>query len=110
MGKSSLVNMLTGRAALAMVSKTPGAPARRGGLPAPRVWARCACGLPLWKPTHLPRPLQLPPRHAMSCHSMPHLPTPTYLPTCLPTTGKTRCINHFLINGAWYLVDLPGYG
>jgi hypothetical protein len=26
------------------------------------------------------------------------------------TPGKTRCINHFLINGAWWLVDLPGYG
>jgi GTP-binding protein len=26
------------------------------------------------------------------------------------TPGKTRLINHFLINGAWYLVDLPGYG
>jgi GTP-binding protein len=24
--------------------------------------------------------------------------------------GKTRTINHFLINGNWYLVDLPGYG
>lgn len=24
--------------------------------------------------------------------------------------GKTRLINHFLINNAWYLVDLPGYG
>jgi GTP-binding protein len=24
--------------------------------------------------------------------------------------GKTRTINHFLINGQWYLVDLPGYG
>lgn len=24
--------------------------------------------------------------------------------------GKTRLINHFKINGAWYLVDLPGYG
>ena len=24
--------------------------------------------------------------------------------------GKTRLINHFLINGSWYLVDLPGYG
>lgn len=24
--------------------------------------------------------------------------------------GKTRVINHFLINGEWYLVDLPGYG
>ncbi|KAI7841072.1 hypothetical protein COHA_005300 [Chlorella ohadii] len=46
-GKSSLINMLTGRSSLAMVSKTP---------------------------------------------------------------GKTRCINHFLINGSWYLVDLPGYG
>ena len=24
--------------------------------------------------------------------------------------GKTRLINHFLINNEWYLVDLPGYG
>ena len=24
--------------------------------------------------------------------------------------GKTRLVNHFLINDAWYLVDLPGYG
>ncbi|MCX6333828.1 MAG: ribosome biogenesis GTP-binding protein YihA/YsxC [Bacteroidia bacterium] len=24
--------------------------------------------------------------------------------------GKTRTINHFLINGKWFLVDLPGYG
>ncbi|KAF8073164.1 GTP-binding protein [Scenedesmus sp. PABB004] len=46
-GKSSLINMLTNRKGLAMVSKEP---------------------------------------------------------------GKTRCINHFLINGSWYLVDLPGYG
>lgn len=46
-GKSSLINLLTGRSSLALVSKTP---------------------------------------------------------------GKTRCINHFLINRSWYLVDLPGYG
>ncbi len=26
------------------------------------------------------------------------------------TPGKTRLINHFLINDKWYLVDLPGYG
>ena len=26
------------------------------------------------------------------------------------TPGKTILINHFLINGQWYLVDLPGYG
>ena len=26
------------------------------------------------------------------------------------TPGKTLLINHFLINNAWYLVDLPGYG
>ena len=26
------------------------------------------------------------------------------------TPGKTELINHFLINKAWYLVDLPGYG
>lgn len=24
--------------------------------------------------------------------------------------GKTLLINHFLINDAWYIVDLPGYG
>ena len=24
--------------------------------------------------------------------------------------GKTQTINHFLVDGAWYLVDLPGYG
>ena len=24
--------------------------------------------------------------------------------------GKTRAINHFLIDNKWYLVDLPGYG
>lgn len=26
------------------------------------------------------------------------------------TPGKTKLINHFLINEKWYLVDLPGYG
>ncbi len=26
------------------------------------------------------------------------------------TPGKTRLINHYLVNGQWYLVDLPGYG
>ena len=26
------------------------------------------------------------------------------------TPGKTMLINHFVINKAWYLVDLPGYG
>ncbi|MCQ2308888.1 MAG: ribosome biogenesis GTP-binding protein YihA/YsxC [Bacteroidales bacterium] len=26
------------------------------------------------------------------------------------TPGKTITINHFIINGEWYLVDLPGYG
>jgi GTP-binding protein len=26
------------------------------------------------------------------------------------TPGKTILINHFLIDGKWYLVDLPGYG
>lgn len=24
--------------------------------------------------------------------------------------GKTRLINHFLVDDSWYLVDLPGYG
>ena len=26
------------------------------------------------------------------------------------TPGKTKLVNHFLINDEWYLVDLPGYG
>lgn len=26
------------------------------------------------------------------------------------TPGKTKLVNHFLINKEWYLVDLPGYG
>lgn len=46
-GKSSLINMLTGRKGLAMTSQKP---------------------------------------------------------------GKTLLINHFIINGRWFLVDLPGYG
>src|SRR5579859_2431792 len=26
------------------------------------------------------------------------------------TPGKTKLLNHFLINDQWYIVDLPGYG
>jgi len=26
------------------------------------------------------------------------------------TPGKTQLINHFLVNGSWFIVDLPGYG
>lgn len=26
------------------------------------------------------------------------------------TPGKTRLMNYYLINSAWYIVDLPGYG
>lgn len=26
------------------------------------------------------------------------------------TPGKTKLINHFIVNEEWYLVDLPGYG
>ena len=26
------------------------------------------------------------------------------------TPGKTKVVNHFLINDSWYQVDLPGYG
>jgi GTP-binding protein len=26
------------------------------------------------------------------------------------TPGKTKLINHFIIDDSWYLVDLPGYG
>jgi len=35
------------------------------------------------------------------------------LPACARTSrepGKTRAIHHYLANGAWFLVDLPGYG
>lgn len=34
----------------------------------------------------------------------------THLAKTSSTPGKTIYINHFLINGNWYLVDLPGYG
>ncbi|MFN8437633.1 MAG: ribosome biogenesis GTP-binding protein YihA/YsxC [Cytophagales bacterium] len=26
------------------------------------------------------------------------------------TPGKTQCLNYFIINEKWYLVDVPGYG
>src|SRR5689334_11451393 len=26
------------------------------------------------------------------------------------TPGKTQLINHFIVNGNWYITDLPGYG
>ena len=26
------------------------------------------------------------------------------------TPGKTKVVNHFIINDKWYIVDLPGYG
>jgi len=34
----------------------------------------------------------------------------SYLAKVSEKPGKTRVINHFLINKEWYLVDLPGYG
>ena len=34
----------------------------------------------------------------------------THLAKTSATPGKTVLIIHFLINGNWYLVDLPGYG
>ena len=33
-----------------------------------------------------------------------------YLAKTSATPGKTRLINLFMINSAWYLADLPGYG
>ncbi len=33
-----------------------------------------------------------------------------YLAKVSSTPGKTQLINHFEINGDWFLVDLPGYG
>jgi len=34
----------------------------------------------------------------------------THLAKTSNTPGKTQLINHFLINNAFYVVDLPGYG
>lgn len=34
----------------------------------------------------------------------------THLAKVSSTPGKTQLINHFLIDKAWFLVDLPGYG
>ena len=31
-------------------------------------------------------------------------------PPLPPPAGKTRTLNHFLINRKWMLVDCPGYG
>ena len=70
-GKSSLINMLTGRKALAQISKTPG--------------------------RTLSQALGKSDIFAMTVFSI-----------CL--AGKTKCINHFIINNSWFLVDLPGYG
>lgn len=39
-----------------------------------------------------------------------HLTNRKKLAKTSSTPGKTQLINHFLINEAWYLVDLPGYG
>lgn len=39
-----------------------------------------------------------------------HLTNRKKLAKTSSTPGKTQLINHFLIDGAWFLVDLPGYG
>lgn len=36
--------------------------------------------------------------------------TSSHLAKTASAPGKTRLVNHFLINNSWYLVDLPGYG
>ncbi|HWS00669.1 MAG TPA: ribosome biogenesis GTP-binding protein YihA/YsxC [Prolixibacteraceae bacterium] len=33
-----------------------------------------------------------------------------YLAKTSAEPGKTRLINHFIVNNQWFLVDLPGYG
>jgi len=38
------------------------------------------------------------------------LPGRSALAKTSATPGKTILINHFLINGQWHIVDLPGYG
>jgi hypothetical protein len=102
-GKSSLVNLLTGSDRLAKVSKEPGAPgnmvwcarmprshpgARSTGRAAGRGCARLGG----------PRRRSMPPTRN-ACRSV-----------CMCGAGMTKTINHFLINDTWYLVDLPGYG
>lgn len=42
--------------------------------------------------------------------SLINMLTGTSLAKTSGTPGKTRVVNHFLINNKWYLVDLPGYG
>ncbi len=80
-GKSSLINMLTGQAALAKVSKTPGS------------CSTCS----------QPHPVLLLVWKSVTGNS-------GVLHMLIVCAGKTIYINHFLINDNWYLVDLPGYG
>lgn len=85
MGKSSLINLLTGQDHLAKV---------RGMSFALRL---------------SPKRLQCRPTGGMEYERLGILRHPL-TEQVSKTPGKTRTINHFLINETWYLVDLPGYG
>lgn len=66
--------------------------------------------------TFIYRPASKPQSHAIgSCRHTTSVLRPSAagnsrLAEVSKTPGKTRCINHFLINRSFYLVDLPGYG
>jgi GTP-binding protein len=93
-GKSSLINMLTSSDGLAKVSKEPGEPCQEEGRQQRRLRQHV-------RPLAHPR---CPPARLAAGAAGAH-------PGCgVGTTGMTKTINHFLINDAWYLVDLPGYG
>ena len=109
-GKSSLINMLTGRKDLALVSKSPGCHCHIAScLPE-------GCSLtPVYSTMHInaadchdnPSSALLGWCCFIMCHTCPFSAQDSHSGS---RAGKTRTINHFLINKAWYLVDLPGYG
>lgn len=101
-GKSSLLNLITGSKDLAKVSKRPGLFLALHVSPFHTSLQRHLLAVPLsqWAPTEQTARhnmlFWIPQRHR-------NYPRP-------PSAGKTTCINHFLINYRFYLVDCPGYG
>ena len=98
-GKSSLINLLTGRSSLAMVSKTPGGwlAGRLGG------WAwpgKQAVPPPPLTPGLARQPACCPAAFRHGPQARPGASTTSSSPALLhpPIAGKTRCINRFLIS------------
>lgn len=105
-GKSSLINMLTNSKKLAHVSKEPGARVRSSFYALQHLTSaqdyrtRLSC-----------TPLHAKVRGKDAFYMLRKVGPQTSVPRALLLrAGKTRCINHFLINKSWFLVDLPGYG